>query len=119
MEMIKYTVCLSVHCKVYSNLTTYTILGNAPVTVHHKMSRNCSEHKWLCAICMCENTETCYLQLIKCKHKFHANCIGKWLEIMNVDIFKKEKTCPYCRTVIDEDEEYKIKSLYQQGLKIS
>ena len=97
----------------------YTLLGSAPVTAHPKMSRNCSESQWLCAICLCENREIHYLQLTRCKHKFHANCIGKWLDIRSVHIFKEENACPYCRSVIDVQDEFKIKSLYQQSLKIS
>lgn len=93
-------------------------LGNAPVTAHHKMSRNCSE-KWPCAICLCDNAEPDYLQLIKCKHKFHVDCIARWVDMTCVHVFKKVKRCPYCRTALTLEDEKNIKSLYQQSFKIS
>jgi hypothetical protein len=41
-----------------------------------------------CSICL-ETIENNYNILYKCFHKFHKECIDRWLN--------KNKTCPYCR----------------------
>lgn len=86
-------------------LTILIILDNTPVTAHKKMSRNYSDNVWVCAICLLENTDTDCYRLIKCKHKFHLDCLFQWIDVKCIYRKLKEKRCPYCRTIIEQEDE--------------
>ncbi len=49
------------------------------------------KHKYECSICM-EDLSKETLQVVKCGHFFHKDCIRSWLNNNN--------TCPLCRKVI-------------------
>jgi len=55
-----------------------------------------------CAVCQCsleENEELeneVWVEIKKCKHQFHKDCLKPWLNDHN--------TCPVCRIKLDEDE---------------
>lgn len=52
-----------------------------------------SEDK-LCSICMCDYDEGEELLMLDCSHRYHIECISKWLE--------KKTTCPICKRDIRE-----------------
>ena len=61
-----------------------------------------------CTICL-ENISSEF-RLLKCKHKFHKNCIEKW--------FEAKDTCPVCRDPQERDAG--ISDLYSEyGLQSS
>ncbi|KAL3074536.1 hypothetical protein niasHS_015366 [Heterodera schachtii] len=47
-----------------------------------------------CPICLSE-FEVGEATELSCKHKFHTECIGQWIEL--------HKTCPYCRATIEKE----------------
>ncbi|XP_051119994.1 E3 ubiquitin-protein ligase MPSR1-like [Andrographis paniculata] len=57
-----------------------------------------TDPNWECAICLTEyevKGEECVKEM-PCRHKFHANCINKWLGIRG--------SCPVCRLVMPAAE---------------
>ena len=42
-----------------------------------------------CAICTMKMEENSFVYDIPCKHMFHSECLGKWLQVRN--------SCPTCR----------------------
>nr|XP_043608713.1 E3 ubiquitin-protein ligase MPSR1-like [Erigeron canadensis] len=64
-----------------------------------------------CAICMMEyDGESLLAKEMPCKHKFHADCVNKWLGIRG--------SCPVCRfeMPVDEEEEEKRQEIQLQLL---
>ena len=51
-----------------------------------------------CSICLDSIHDLNDSVKLKCSHYFHLECINRW--------FTKSKSCPYCRTIIDN--KYKI-----------
>lgn len=49
--------------------------------------------EWVCCICLDNNNHKSKYVLPNCKHKFHAECIFKYVTV-NVD----NNRCPFCRT---------------------
>lgn len=47
----------------------------------------------ICPICMDDYHEGSDMKSLKCKHKFHTNCINSWFQ-MNI-------SCPICKTLTD------------------
>lgn len=78
-----------------------------------------------CAICLCYSLKKEVITL-KCKHKFHSDCIKKWLltqeKIRNYDPNESitlEGSCPLCRKKISyifisdkDDESFNVKIPY-------
>ena len=54
----------------------------------------CFNHSPNCSICF-EKLVSKETHIVHCGHKFHHNCIEKWLE--------KEFSCPLCRGLIDHE----------------
>jgi hypothetical protein len=64
-----------------------------------KNCNSCSTHKpkEKCVICF----ENIYRRkTLQCSHNFCLDCINKWIYI------EQKETCPLCRNLISEDEEY-------------
>ena len=58
---------------------------------------NDDANKITCSICLCDETEM-DVKIVQCSHKFHRNCIVKWIETCaeaNLP-FK----CPYCTQLL-------------------
>ncbi|KAK6940120.1 Zinc finger, RING-type [Dillenia turbinata] len=51
-----------------------------------------------CAICLQKLEEGDSLREIKCKHVFHKDCLGRWLQ-------HDLATCPLCRALVLPEEE--------------
>lgn len=49
-----------------------------------------SNNMLTCAICIDELAIGCHVTRLPCSHRFHEDCIGKWL--------KKSSDCPLCRS---------------------
>ncbi len=52
-----------------------------------------------CSICMSSLKNPNKIETLKCNHIFHKNCINEW--------FKKQNTCPMCRSVIIQPQPLK------------
>ncbi|KAL1215305.1 E3 ubiquitin-protein ligase MPSR1 [Cardamine amara subsp. amara] len=52
--------------------------------------------KGVCAICLEEWSKGDLATELPCKHKYHLECIDKWLKI--------HSTCPQCRYVVENIE---------------
>ena len=63
-------------------------LNNFPVG-EFKNSETLSEEHKRCAVCMCDYEENEKVKFLHCLHRFHVECIDKWLE--------KNSTCPICK----------------------
>ncbi|KAL3376226.1 hypothetical protein AABB24_002928 [Solanum stoloniferum] len=50
------------------------------------------EEQEACAICLLEYKDEYTIATLQCGHKFHAECINKWLE--------RKDTCPFCRASV-------------------
>jgi hypothetical protein len=51
-------------------------------TFQFKTIKNCvSESDKTCSICFDDYTETAKLTALVCSHKFHSECIRKWLNV--------------------------------------
>lgn len=53
-----------------------------------------------CSVCQCEFDADKTIKLTSCGHYFHGECLGRWLE-------KYAKSCPLCRTDLDEAMKHK------------
>jgi hypothetical protein len=63
-----------------------------------------------CSICVDDISTDKNFTILRCKHKFHAECIAGWVATQNSKIV----TCPNCRTKIvekDNTQERKIQEL--------
>lgn len=56
-----------------------------------------------CAICL-DTIDIKDLEILKCTHKFHKECINSWIQ--------KSPTCPYCREFLKPFFESKQRMLY-------
>ena len=70
-----------------------------------KMPVVMAQSELTCSICL-ETIENNYIILYKCCHKFHKECIDRWLN--------KKNTCPYCRAedIISMDK-YRYESMFK------
>lgn len=50
----------------------------------------------MCIICQNEYIDDEILKILQCKHLFHPECLGTWLN--------KEKTCPVCKNEVDDEK---------------
>ncbi|XP_049382810.1 uncharacterized protein LOC125847170 [Solanum stenotomum] len=50
------------------------------------------EEQEACAICLLEYKDEYTIATLQCGHKFHAECINKWLQ--------RKDTCPFCRASV-------------------
>ncbi|KAJ6855631.1 E3 ubiquitin-protein ligase ATL41-like [Populus alba x Populus x berolinensis] len=68
-----------------------TVIASLPVFVYQQTEGQAEDDLIECAVClsMLEDQEMARI-LPNCKHKFHAQCIDKWLS--------SHSTCPICRT---------------------
>lgn len=66
---------------------------------HFQMREHKSETE-ICIICRNEIKEDERINEFKCKHKFHTECIMKWLE--------EKLSCPCCRKKIELETDEKI-----------
>ena len=48
---------------------------------------------YTCSICTCHDSAYKVIQLSKCDHQFHTDCINKWIKFVQI--------CPMCRTPVD------------------
>ncbi|MFC1842998.1 RING finger domain-containing protein [Candidatus Dependentiae bacterium] len=55
------------------------------------------QEKENCTICLCEMENNRNIKELVCKHKFHENCIDKWI--------KQNRTCPICRRFAETKKE--------------
>ena len=53
-----------------------------------------------CPICLNELSQNTCAKLSKCNHIFHNHCLSSWII--------QSKSCPYCRTKIDNDNRLEI-----------
>ncbi|XP_011002676.1 PREDICTED: E3 ubiquitin-protein ligase ATL41-like [Populus euphratica] len=68
-----------------------TVIASLPIFVYQQTEGQAEDDLIECAVClsMLEDQEMARI-LPNCKHKFHAECIDKWLS--------SHSTCPICRT---------------------
>lgn len=68
-----------------------TVIASLPIFVYQQTEGQAEDDLIECAVClsMLEDQEMARI-LPNCKHKFHAQCIDKWLS--------SHSTCPICRT---------------------
>jgi len=78
--------------RVYIALVYIAFVITVTGTDHHTNPKN-KEKSQDCIICFEELKEEA-TTVLKCNHKFHADCIHKWVHN------KVDKTCPTCRDVI-------------------
>jgi len=52
------------------------------------------ENENKCTICLCEYQRGDNVTALPCIHKFHVDCINLWI--------RTSRTCPICRTNIDQ-----------------
>ncbi|KAI5435779.1 hypothetical protein KIW84_022269 [Lathyrus oleraceus] len=52
-----------------------------------------SEEDVDCAVCLCKIEEGDEIRVLRCEHKYHRNCLDKWVSFKN-------HTCPLCRETL-------------------
>lgn len=91
----------------YPHLLTSSSIQGAPLSMIRKLHEeiydpNTSKIKTddtVCAICLNNYQATDKILYLPCKHHFHSECIEKWL--------LTNKSCPFCKRLIDQDDEAK------------
>lgn len=79
---------------LYNNLTNPNVTLNLENTSNRNSLSQSNDKGLNCSICMGEYT---YMEMVielpKCRHRFHYDCLVKWLKLGHV-------TCPVCRRLI-------------------
>lgn len=67
------------------------------ITSYAITSSRYQNHDDNCSICLCGLKDKMCAKIIHCDHIYHKDCLNKW--------FKRQKSCPFCKSVNVELEE--------------